>query len=323
MQSCEYAEIGFLSRRMRDEHLDVGHQESKSQADLLPDDLELDEIQPLFFDLIRLDKVEDVKRIFHHFGKLKEDVQSQLSDLVASSGSAAMAQVVCQNPSNSSQLILSINSTNFETFQWILTHIDHPMHINEMGEVLTALLKSTSLVMFQECEKYIIKTFTVPTNYGFSDTLNDGWIRATGINPDSEKCLLSLWSKLQMSGFSWFYNRDRLGNALRVVAKSTCSLALAKKLLEYGAEVDFVKRRNALTPLRLAARGGFPEAAELIKLLLYQGANPEHMLTFWDRKISEEKGAKKIAKWLSMSWDELVQKIKEDRKNGICPPEYA
>lgn len=330
VQSCEYAEIGFLSRRMRDEHLDSGHQESKSKAHLLPDDLDLDEIQPLFFDLIRFDKVEEVKSIFHHFGKLNASVQTQLRGLVASTGSAAMAQVVCENPPDSYFFIQSVGGINFETFRWCLPHIEGIMMesvYTSWGSILKALLKSKSLIMFQECEKHLINTFE-PINqqrypaHGLRSYFVFSVIEATARNSDSEKCLLSLWTKMRMRDFSWFSDQRQLSEALKNVICTTCSLALTKALLTYGAEIDFTLK-NKPTPLRLAARRNSPEAAELIKLLLYQGANLEHIYSSCERKISEEKGAKQIAKWLNVSWDELVQKIKEDRENGICPPEYA
>ncbi|MCJ1267692.1 hypothetical protein MMC22_007578 [Lobaria immixta] len=329
VQSCEYAQIGFLSRRMRDEHLDSGHQEAKPQAKLLPSNPDLDETQPLFFDLIRLDKVEEVNRIFDYFSKLNDSVQKELKDLVASSGSASMAQVVCNGPPNRDFLVKAIKVMNFETFRWCLSHIDSPikeLHASWLSDIIGELIKSESLEMFQECEKYLIDRLSSRT-YGEGipahPSIEQEVIEATSRDPDREKHLLSLWATLKMrSTTSKFDDRFNLGDALLNVGKTTCSLALAKALLEYGAEIDFRRSDRYMTPLHYAARQSSPQAAELVKLFLYQGANPELQAGRSKLKISEEKGPKEIAKWLEMSWDELVQKIKLDRERGICPTEY-
>lgn len=315
---------------MKDEHLDSGHQEAKPQAKLSPSNLDLNEIQPLFFDLIRLDKVEEVKRIFHYFDKLGYSVKEELKNLVASSGSASMAQVVCNDPSWEF-LVEAIKGMNFDTFRWFLSHTDNLVKKileHTWVAVIKELLKSESLEMFQECEKYLIDILstraTNPNSIPAHPSIDQSVIGATARDADREKHLLSLWTALEIrSTTSKFDSRRNLGDALVNVAKSTCSLALAKVLLEYGAEIDFRRSDKYMTPLHCAARQSSPQAAELMKLFLYQGANPELQATRSKLKISEEKGAKEIAKWLEMSWDELVQKIKLDRERGICPTEYT
>lgn len=315
---------------MRDEHLDSGHQEAKPQAKLLPSNLDLDEIQPLFFDLIRLDKVEEVKRIFGYFSKLDSSVQGELKNLVASSGSASMAQVVCKRPPRREFFVKAIKGMNFETFRWCLSHINDLIFEDQHDRweiVIGELLQSESLEMFQECEKYLIDRLS-RTKYVQSipagPSIAKQVIEATARDPDREKHLLSLWAALEMrSTISKFDDRNNLGYALGNVARTTCSPALAKVLLEYGADIDFRRSDIYITPLHYAARQSSPQAAELVKLFLYQGANPEFQATGSKIKISEEKGAKEISKWLEMSWDELVQKIKLDRERGICPTEYT
>jgi hypothetical protein len=319
---------------MRDEHLDSYHQEAKSQANLLPNNLDENEIQPLLFDLIRLDKVEAVKTILHHSNKLNHSVKQELVKLAAFSGSAAMAQLVCNHYGDTvklspSILTNSIRGMNFETLKWFLSRIDnleteYPSYT--AYDVLEALLKSGSLEMFQECEKYLLDNFSTGQrrNLLAASSLQLDVIKATARCPDRENLLLSLWAALEMRNTtSKFNSQANLGNALGYVAETTCSLALAKVLLEYGAKIDFRRSINYLTPLHRAARQSSPHAAELMKFLLYQGADPELQAGRSRLKMSEEKGAKGIAKWLEMSWDELIQKVKLDRERGICPPEYT
>ena len=145
----------------------------------------------------------------------------------------------------------------------------------------------------------------------------------TARNPDREKRFLSIWAELKnRSATSRFNSQSNLVYGLVNIASSTCSLVLTKALLGYGAEINPKSKSRYVTPLRCAARRDSSEAAELIKLFLYQGADPELGASRFKLDISEERGAKNIAEWLGMSWNDLVQKVKLDRENGICPPEY-
>ena len=148
MPSCEYAETGFLSRRMRDEHLDSSHQEESSTSKPLSDDSEVDEIQPLFFDLVRLDKVEAVKSILHHWSKLNTSVQSELFSLVANSGSASMAQLLGENDRLPSDIVLrflptAIESQNLETAGWWLSWSGKDNLKYYHPRIVTDILKAT------------------------------------------------------------------------------------------------------------------------------------------------------------------------------------
>ena len=69
IQGCVYAEGGFLSRKMRDDHyrdhiatgpLEIPHAENP----------EPDEIQPLLFDLVKAGKVEAVRNLLCQFQAL-------------------------------------------------------------------------------------------------------------------------------------------------------------------------------------------------------------------------------------------------------------
>jgi hypothetical protein len=324
---------------MKDEHLDSVHQETKPQVKLLPSNFDVDELQPLFFDLISLDKVEEVKSILHHFIKLGPYAQRELKKLVASSGSAAMAQVVYSiaDQKDGAFLIESIKGMNFETFRWFLYQVkDETIKLErwEYVEVLEVLLKSGSLEMMQEYKSYHLdRMFTVMRREHHQRTgrfksvirlyISKDMMAATAGCPDRENLLLLIWAALRTEFSSFFDDRFYLGDAMINVAHTTCSLVLTKALLAYGAEIDFRRGDTYLTPLHQAARQSSPQAAELMKFLLYQGADPEIMPPRQKKKISEERGAKEIAKWLGMSWDELTQKIRLDRERGTCPPEYT
>ena len=323
---------------MRDEHLDSYHQEAQSHAKLLPNNLDADDVQPLLFDLVGLDKVEAVKSILHHFNNLDSSIKKELGKLAASSGSAAMVQLICAADGNKLVSCLgfvteSIRGTNFETLKWFLSQIDDlgqkdNGHISYWRDILISLLESGSVEMFQECEKYLLVAFSINGREGdvpskMARYLWSRTISATARCPGREKLLCSLWAGLKVgNSTSNFDSKMFLGDALGNVADKTCSRALAKVLLEYGATIDYRRGDRSMTPLHRAAQKTSPQAAELMKFFLYRGADPEFKGSLCKLKISEEKGAKGIAKWLGMSWDELIQKVKLDRENGICPPEY-
>ena len=112
-----------------------------------------------------------------------------------------------------------------------------------------------------------------------------------------------------------------LGDALVNVASTTCSVKLAEFLVKGGAKVDHRRSPRYPTPLNHAARQTTAGAAEMMKFLLFYGADPEAKpsgaslrIRYGSLRIRDEKGAKGISKWLGMSWEELVTKAKEERQ---------
>ncbi|ERF71684.1 hypothetical protein EPUS_08997 [Endocarpon pusillum Z07020] len=160
--------------RWRCSSSDYHMSKAQSHNNLLPNDLDADDIQPLLFDLVGLDRVEAVKSVLHHFNKLDSSVQKELGKLAASSGSAAMVQLICIADSNRIStypdfLIESIRGTNFETLRWFLSRIDSEVqedkfHLSAWKFVLVALLEMGSIEMFQECEKYLLAAFSTTTH---------------------------------------------------------------------------------------------------------------------------------------------------------------
>ena len=314
---------------MRDEHMESSHQDAKPQVRLLPSNLDVNEIQPLFYDLIRLDKVDEVKSILNHFSQLDFTIRRELAHLVAASGSASMARVLCSGriASMTEYCTSSVEALNFETLRFFLPKIREQIIIfHKYNTLLQAIVQSGSLEIFKECENYIINALQKGRSDGttfMATCVSVDVIRATAQGLDREHFILSIWAALGMGDINTrFWGLQSEG--LRNVAKTTCSLVLAKSLLENGAELDFKKLGTSPTPLHHAARHDSPQAAELMKFLLYHGANPELYLTPNRKvvKISDEKGPRNIAKWLGMSWDELVEMVKVDRERGFCPPEY-
>lgn len=322
---------------MRDGHIECSHQEARPQARLVPSNPDVDELQPLLFDLIRLDKVEAVKSIMFHFNKLDYSVQREMLDLVASSGSGLMARVLSNaRVPNEGWLdwidycTTSIKNMNFETLRWFLPKIDEALEketVIDFGNTkffLAALTESGSLEIFRECEKHVIILLRQNSSISYDNTricLDGSMIRATAGNLDREHILVSIWAALKMGNMN-ANTRKYVREALGRVARTTHSIFLAKTLLEYGADVNHPKGRSFLGPLHFASRHDSHQAAELMRFLLYNGADPETHSNHARLQIRDEKGPKNIARWIGISWDDLVKMVKLDRERGFCPPEY-
>lgn len=330
---CEFAEGGFLSRKMRDEHLDRFHQSKEEMNPVALENPDADEIQPLLFDLVSADKVASVRSLLPQFLELPVEVKDEIFHLVASSGSSDMLDLIFHaRPKHflPSTFILemtrrSCRTFNPETFQYLLlklcsfaTWTFHPFAI-----ILPEVLRSDSDDIQAEWIKRV--NFReqpidnkVPRAAFF---IAPDIIRATESRPHREEFLLQIWKKLDLPNSR---GETYVGDALVNVASTTCSIKLASFLLKRGTHVDHRRTPYCLSPLQHAARKISLEAAKLMKFLLVKGANPN--ITRDKRRanrmqqspvvlrIQDEKGAKEISKWLGMSWDELLACVQEERQ---------
>ncbi len=349
---CEYAETGFLSKPMRDAHLDQFHTEDQQRQSVhMPDTqtLDKDEIEALFFDLVRADRTTEVKQLLGHFEAMSQDLREEVGRIVSKVGSDVMMDVLYKARATSEPktdferdywliyLDDAIRSKNLNVVQWILrnTHRKSERATMHYHWAITVglVLESDSEEVFQCLLQTFVEEFTIPqANNKLSPTtraLGVQVVRAAARRPDRERRLVILWDKLRGD-----FLTNNLNQCLRYVAETCYSIPLAKALLCYGADINSTKSegRTTVTPdgesgyrtaLHRALRRSSPEAAEMARFLLYRGANPETTSTrSKHQSIRDEIGTKEISKWLGMSWDELVAKVKADRDAGICPEEF-
>lgn len=176
-----------------------------------------------------------------------------------------------------------------------------------------------------------------PINIPWTAAFARGAIHATERVRSREEFLVSLWECIKDyesdASFKADYKQLMLGDALGNLADTTQSIRLARQLLAYGAHVDARRGDSFKTPLHRAASKSSSEASDFMKFLLYQGADPEAAIyelmgkKYRARRtrtrgkilkqVCDEKGAIEIRKWLGVSWQELVERVREDRKNGI------
>jgi hypothetical protein len=320
IQDCEYAEGGFHSRKMRDNHY-LDHIASGPQEIPHAEIPEADEIQPLLFDLVKADKVDVVRNLQDQISALPTSIRNALEECAASFGSAAMIDLIQPFHGGEfpySSLRSSIRAANIDAFKHLLSRskdIECTFGDVTYSFILSDVLVSDSEEFFEEWERYIdveFKSVKKSKPVPFGERYSRPYvIRATAGHPGRENLLISIWEKtLVLKSFGRAY----LGSAVVNVAATTCSVRLAKYFVDYGAEVDFRRSALYLTALHHAARQNSAAAAEMMKYLLLQGADPELMAGRAHLRIRDEKGAKGIAQWLGMSWDELVTKTKEERE---------
>jgi hypothetical protein len=319
IQDCEYAEGGFLSRKMRDnhyrDHIATGPQEIPHA-----EDPEADEIQPLLFDLVKAGKVDVVRNLLDQFNALPLDIRRALQECAASFGSTAMIDLI--QPFKKDEfpvdaLRSSARAANIDLFKHLLSRSKNCRYHRypNYWTIVSEVLMSDSEELFEEWFRYIDverKEFRrnnlVPWGKDFT---RPHVIRATAGYPGRENLLVTIWEKV---GVLKSFDREHLCSAVVNVASTTCSVKLAKYFVDHGVDVDFRRNGSCLTALHHAARQNSAAAAEMMKYLLLQGADPEPMDGRARLRIRDEKGARGIAQWLGMSWDELVAKAKEERE---------
>ena len=320
VEDCEFAEGGFLSRKMRDDHLNKYHTTKATRTEVHQSPPDPDEVQPLLFDLVQADETDRVRELLPYFRKLNRDTQQAMQEIAAYSGSPAMVHVLISVSSPLKSITLAkkaIEGLNVDTFKHSL---DMPENIysSEHMSLLVPLLASGSEPLLEVWKLYFNpKAVTrcqghVHDGLRFSQT-----IKATKGDPDKESCLISFWERARADGI---FTENVLGTGLSTVVQTTCSVRLAKYLIDLGVDVNFVPKCHALAPVRHAARRDSAAAADLIRFLLLHGADPDLTPTKPSMaypKIQDEKGPRGIAKWLGMSWDELLVKTKEEREKGL------
>lgn len=321
-----------------------------------------DELVPLLLDLITLGLTAEVQPLIGRFHTLDTLSQRTLLLQAAYCGPLPMVQALymacdedaCDKKTPYNKLVASMASQalwgeNVEVLEWLshkfakdcmdqlglpmtrhldgLTFASVPSHM----DFFTRGANSDSSETFHVWKRFV--SHAVHTGKGYPELviMSERFIRDI-TDPIKQERLAGFWEERIRCGD---LTKCQLSRALSLIATSTCSIVLAKALLEGGAEVDFRpdawngKASTKKTPLHLASRKMTREAAEMMKLLLLWGADPKaDARTFWThartkqsddkndrprRTIDMERGTQKIEKWLGMPWEKLVEWAQEQR----------
>ncbi|KAH7080901.1 hypothetical protein FB567DRAFT_448455 [Paraphoma chrysanthemicola] len=357
VEGCEFEKGGFLSRKMRDEHLKQFHTyhnvilNSEFQK---PDEADLKEV---CLDLVKADDVLRVGELAAA-GMLKDKpYMHDLRTCAAQYASPQMLKILlgqeCPRSTDNiwrgpySKLLLGevVAGKSLEMLEYIL-HSNQEDWENVFGLEEYGGIKSEER---DKVRKHMLRNIRVA---GLPNVLAKGndemlailckWverdvllkpIKAYLVSPDMvaatagdtyrEQKLLGLWKKVP----SEYWARAYWKNGIISVASTTCSVELAKFLVDQGVPVDWRVSKVGLTPLVHAARKTNAEAADLVQFLLLRGAKTVVEIgnndTKWARAngevetsqihVSEQKGAQQISKWLGVSFDELVVQAKKAR----------
>lgn len=313
---------------MRDRHLDLhqaGAQDDSPNKTLLPDP-ESDDFLPLLFDLIAIDDVKAVEKL-PRFADRSGHNAFELLKFVAHSGSAAMTKLICETGYWESAyfqkwdaiILAAVNSQNIESLSVLLSDPYDAKasisltvkNIQRCCKLLEHSFMTGSMEVVQAIGTFFRRIYNKRKRNLFWYITQRTVIRATARCPEREEFLINEWSNHSATKPS----SVDIVRILRNIARTTYSIPLAQALLQYNINIDQRQHEGLSTALHWAARGDCAEAAEFMKFLLYQGANPKICAG-----IRDETCVKNISKWLGISWDELLQKVKEDRKRGVQWP---
>jgi hypothetical protein len=344
---CEFYKGGFLSRRMRDDHLDHFHVQKKPETGDLVLISDEEELKNLYLDLIRADDVAGMRALatsykFKNKGDAREffkragqcmspemllvlDGRYEFSHSISGDAWSKLTSFTIPilhgvtNNNNNKRLFEYVLTTSMETLGPILgtDYMDYvrPMLHKVMGKGNHEMLE----VMCRWIEQDILKG----TKRAY--LVSPAMISATTDDMYREQILLSLWRKVPKR----VWDSANWKNALPNVACTTCSTRLAEYLLEQNVPVDWrVGGEKHSTALLHASRKTSAAAANLVKLLLFKGANTTVQMERLGEDgtsrgvkvdVSKEKGAQQISKWLGAPWDELVAQAERARQHPADP----
>ena len=325
LPSCDFSAIGYNSKKRRDEHwmkvhLPTARQPQGSGGGF--ESLDPEEVQPLLFGFIIEDDIQSVQQLRSSPGgkRLKAEVVAAARLIAAQQGSLAMTKLLApayETCAPSAIVESALAGQDVDFVKWALSQANQ----DDCSKFMKVVLGTKSEEIYALWEDYIHNLLLERENLPFHMRLNiplpllQLFKRAlfTDVKDNllKESRMKHTLRKLAQGSTTTL----ELGAILVRIAKSSCSLSLAQEVLELGANVD--QRgdfgRDGLTALQAAAKKTTQEAAILMDLLISKGAATigKHSDGRPGKDIGTEKGAAEIAKWLGMTWDELLDSRRE------------
>lgn len=338
-EDCQYATKGFLSRKMRDDHLQNAHQ--RIHRPDFPDSATLkqpgnEEIQPLMFDLIESNQVEIIKSLIPRLENLDPSVLVELAVSAAKEGrtsiirefqdcglfdeafirtSLSRGRVLGYGIRRFATVTMQSGSTSLSklSLSWIANLGLEPEPLVQITSAIIASDSQELLDLWKPSidsayQEGLRKTSDRPVTQGL---VGVHFLQVTKNSPSRECMLLSLWKEYKVMELLEAPSSKRL---LATVAETTCSVNLARYMLNHGYAIDARLTAASPTALHIAARQNTQPAAVFIEFLLAQGADPENGTP--RKKIRDEIGAQQIENWLGITWDQLIEKTAKERQGN-------
>ncbi|KAI5458907.1 hypothetical protein BGZ63DRAFT_389893 [Mariannaea sp. PMI_226] len=315
--NCDFSTIGFSSKARRDKHWLKVHLPAPSQLTDDFDNLDVTEAQPMLFALVIEDDADGTRRLLSCPGgkKLKPEVIASARGIAAKKGSLAITQILApENETYAPQPIITsaIRSKDVEFAGWAISKANP----EDCVKIMKAALGTNSEEIYTLWEDYLLESTRLKS---WQRLITETSIFCRPLfadvkgNPMKEDRI-----KHTLRKFEGRMPPSTLGSILLNVARSCCSLSLVQELLALGAPIDYPNSHGGrgMTALHVAAKKTTKEAALLSKYLILKGASTYSKVP-GSYDLGDEKGARGIATWVGMTWEELREQYARSSKTIV------
>lgn len=324
---------------MRDDHLKSGHSHAADPGlsdTVLAEKLEDEELQPLMFDLIETGRVEIITSLIPRLRNLYRSVQIEVAIHAAKTSSHSILQLFIDSGLLTGAFVTKDNlywgrfsdlaestvrtqsvSLSKILLYWV-TSLDFRLENTDIFPIIVKDIIETLMVVESE-DLFELWKPTLASGSGIAGTsvkvaqnlALSSAISSTENIPSHERMLLWIWEEYKVLDT---INERQRQHVLTEIAKSNCSVNLARYAIQHGCGVDTRARQNSLTALQIASRKTTKEAAYLMEFLLLHGADPNKQTS--KGRIGDGKGAQEISKWLGVTWEQLVERTTKERQRN-------
>ncbi|RAH68765.1 NACHT domain protein [Aspergillus aculeatinus CBS 121060] len=305
VSGCEYEKTGFLSANMRDQHAIKAHRKQHNTNDIVHDSHMSPEDEVEFIlDLVRSNDIEAINSLpltlFEARFRFANSHRLNLGNVLGEFGSASTVGILLPFADLTSTYSGAIQASNTDLLSWLIDTKTIDKGQWRLAYVCKEFVKCDSAEMYDFGRRWFAM---IRFNRLYLPVMNEAVIGVTARLPRREDFLVSLWD------YAWMELRQiDISQALKAVAKTTCSLRLGQILIQHGAKVNCTVK-SKITALGYATNKPARKNAQFAKFLLFHGADPQHTSAS-GRKISDQIGAKRISHWLGISWDDLVEQAR-------------
>ncbi|KAL2213134.1 hypothetical protein CC79DRAFT_1391107 [Sarocladium strictum] len=323
--NCDFSSIGFSSKFRRDEHwmkLHLSAQRHLAADNFNPEQLDVNEAQSVLFILVLEGNAAAVAQLLAAPGGkcLKDEVIASARKIAAKRGDSQTTRVLA--PARESlwpkEIIANaVKSGNVDFAREAIAESCHP----DFAWLMRSILRTESDDIWVIWEEYIVSSVGGRrTDSVFYNSLFKALLFESVKNGSREETRLAR----VLSQVSHERDPDLLGASLVRVAKTSCSVTIAKVLVDRGASIDYVssKGRTGMTALHAAAKKISQDAAYFMEYLIREGAAglEKTYPPFHDPKdIGKERGAMAIVTHVGRTFEELREKSWSDRG---CPSKH-
>ena len=303
---CEFSQIGFSSEARLKIHLKYHEEKKQSYLDHQAKTDNHDDEEPLLLDAVKADNPAAVRSYISELPEFAQQVRfaEQLIRQAVQSASYETLELLleaCDGLQMNDLCILqwAVEADNLEAMQILL---DRGASVNEAKDRDSCIyyaIRNKSPEMIEILLQYDSTESSV-TLRAFEYRIADMIPLQSQPHLDAKviKCLGLLKN--------WTAKKDVFEVCFMRNAARGCSIPIARCLLQSGVDVNTRKSATANTALYKASQNKGQSAAELMRFLLESGADPSLKLTR-STDIADRPGPRNIAKWLGISWEQLVE----------------